>query len=67
MKSTTVVVALVLIALGIAFGLVRLDAVDAESLRFLPAFLGVIAAVALLFIINKRSGRQLKARKRKQK
>lgn len=50
MKRTTLIAALILIALGIAFALVRMDILDAEALRFLPALLGVLVAGALIFI-----------------
>lgn len=50
LKSTTLIVALILIALGVAFALVRMDVLDADTLRFLPALLGVLVAGALIFI-----------------
>ena len=50
MKNTAIIVALVLITLAISFALVRMDVLDADTLRFLPAVLGVIVAGAFVFI-----------------
>ena len=67
MKSTTLLVASILIALTIAFALVRLDLLDAEILRFLPAVLGAIVAMALAFFALRRKKVESKDGKRRVK
>jgi len=49
MKTTVVAAGIVLLVLSLSYSLVRLDVLDAESLRFLPALLALVVAVAVIF------------------
>jgi len=49
MKVSAIVIAVLLATLGVSFGLVRMDIVDADLLRFLPAIVAIIVAGAVAF------------------
>ena len=60
MKVSAIVLAVLLAILGISFGLVRMDVVDADLLRFLPALVALVLAGAVAYAF-------LRARSKKSK
>jgi hypothetical protein len=60
MKTSLAVAATLLLVLAAAFAMVRMDWVDADALRFLPAIAAVIVAAGLISpaIVNRMRKRR---------
>jgi len=66
MKITSVTAAVVLVVLALMYLLVRLDIIDADGLRFVPAILAIVIACAVIYAaVNRR--RSLSTAKPKKK
>lgn len=67
MKVSILIAGLLLVALAVPFALVRMDVLDAEILRFLPALLAVIVAGAFIItaLRHKASEGNSKSRSKK--